>query len=44
MDLKEVGCKDVDWFHLVHNRDKMWAVLYTVMNVWVSNKCGKYLD
>jgi hypothetical protein len=35
-DLKEVGCKDVDWIHLAHWR----ALMNTVMNLWILQKAG----
>jgi hypothetical protein len=25
MDLKELGCEDVDWIHLDHDRVQWWA-------------------
>jgi len=30
MDLKEVGCGDMDWIELAHNRDR-WQVLGNVV-------------
>jgi hypothetical protein len=34
-DLKDVGCKDVDWIHLAEDRDKWCALVKTVMNLRV---------
>ena len=36
MDLKETGKGDVDWSDLSQNRHTWWAVVITVMNIWVS--------
>jgi hypothetical protein len=36
MDLKEVGCEDVDWMHLAQDRNQLQAVVNTVINLWVS--------
>jgi hypothetical protein len=33
MDLREVGCEDVDWLHLDQDRDQWWALVNTVMNL-----------
>jgi hypothetical protein len=35
MVLKEVGEDDVDWMHLVQQRDKLQAFANTVMDLWV---------
>jgi hypothetical protein len=35
MDLQEVGWGGVDWIDLAQDRDRWWAVVYTVMNLWV---------
>jgi len=35
MDLHEVGCGVVDWINLAQNRDKWWALVNAVMNLWV---------
>jgi hypothetical protein len=29
---KEIGCEGVDWIYLVHDGDRWWAVVNTVMN------------
>jgi len=29
MDLKEIGCKDVDWIHLTQDRDQWEGLLGT---------------
>jgi hypothetical protein len=35
MDLKEIGFGDVDWIHLAQDKDGWWALVNTVMNLWV---------
>jgi hypothetical protein len=35
MDLREIGFGDVDWIHWAQDRDRWWALVNTVMNVWV---------
>jgi hypothetical protein len=32
MDLRETGFGDVDWIHLVQDRDRWWALVNMVMN------------
>jgi hypothetical protein len=27
--------KDVEWFYLVQNRSQCWAIVKSVMNIWV---------
>jgi hypothetical protein len=35
MDLREIGLGSVEWIHLAQDRDQWWAVVNTVMNLWV---------
>jgi hypothetical protein len=35
MDLRQIGCGDVEWIHLAQNRDRWWALVNAVMNLWV---------
>jgi hypothetical protein len=35
MDLREIGFGDVDWNHWAQDRDRWWALVNTVMNLWV---------
>jgi hypothetical protein len=35
MDLRELGCGDMDWIELAHDRDKLQAVMNEVMNFQV---------
>jgi hypothetical protein len=35
MDLGKIGFVDVDWIHLVQDRDRWWALVNTVMNLQV---------
>jgi hypothetical protein len=36
MDFQEVGCRDMDWIELVHDKDSWRALLNAVMNLRVS--------
>jgi hypothetical protein len=35
MDLREIGCGDMDWIGLAKDRDQWWALVNTVMNLRV---------
>jgi hypothetical protein len=35
MDLGEIGWGSVEWIQLAQDRDRWWAVVNTVMNLWV---------
>jgi hypothetical protein len=35
MDLREIGCDGMDWIDLARNRDQLWALMNTVMNLRV---------
>jgi hypothetical protein len=36
MDLREIGCDDIDWIDLAQNRDQWRALVNTVMNLRVT--------
>jgi hypothetical protein len=35
MGLREIGWGSVDWIQLAQDRDRWWALVNTVMNLWV---------
>lgn len=35
LDLKEIGWEGMDWIHLAEDRDKWWAVMNAVINLWL---------
>jgi hypothetical protein len=35
MDLREIGLGGVNWIQLAQDRDRWWAVVSAVMNLWV---------
>jgi hypothetical protein len=35
MDLREMVWEGVNWIHLAQDRDQWWALVNTVMNLWV---------
>jgi hypothetical protein len=43
MDLKERGWEDVDWINVVQDWDQWWALVNTVMNLWVAYKAENFL-
>ena len=43
MDLKEVGCGDVDWIDLAEDRDRLLALVNAVMNLRVPQNAGNFL-
>ena len=40
MDLQEVGGGCEDWMELAHDRDRWWALVSMVMNLWVPKMRG----
>jgi hypothetical protein len=43
MGLQVVGCGGMDWIELAQGRDRCWALVNAVMNLWAP-KCGEFLD
>ena len=35
MDLQEVECGGMDWIELAQDKDRMWALVYVVMNLQI---------
>ena len=44
VDLQEVGGGCEDWMELAQDRDRWRALVSTVMNLRVFQKCGEFLD
>jgi hypothetical protein len=44
MDLQEVGGGRGEWMDLAQDRDGWWALVSTVKNLRVPQKCGEFLD
>ena len=44
MDLQKVGRGCGDWMELAQDKDRLRALVSTVMNFRVSIKCGEFLD
>jgi hypothetical protein len=44
MDLKKVGWGYMDWIDLAQDMDRWRALVSAVMNLWVSIRCGEFLD
>jgi len=43
MHLQEIQYEDMDWIHLVQDRDQERAVLDTIINIHISCKVGNFL-
>jgi len=43
MDLMVMGWGGVDWIHLTQDRDQWWALVNTVMSLWVPERTENFL-
>jgi hypothetical protein len=43
MALREIGWDGIDWINLAQNRAQLWALVNTVINIWVPQKVGIFL-
>jgi hypothetical protein len=44
IDIRELGLDGVDWIDLAEDRDQWWALVNTIMNLWVPQNAGKFLS
>jgi hypothetical protein len=44
MYLREIGCGDMDWIYLAHDRDQCRAAVNRIMNFPVPQNVGKFLS
>ena len=44
MDLQEMGRVGVDWIELAEDRDRGRALVSAVMNIWIPQNAGEFLD
>jgi len=40
IELKEIGYEGVDWICLIQGKDKLLALVSTVLNMWVARNVG----
>jgi hypothetical protein len=43
MDLQEIAWMGLDWIYLIQDRDRWWALLNILINLWVSQSSGNFL-
>jgi hypothetical protein len=44
MDIRGIGCNDVNWIDVAQDRDQWRSLVKTVMNLRVSIKCWEILE
>jgi len=44
MDLTEIWWDGVEWMHMAQDRNHWWIFVSMVMNLWVPQKAGNFLD
>jgi hypothetical protein len=44
MDLRKIELDGMDWIDLAEDRDRWWALVNTIMNLWVPQYAGKFLS
>jgi hypothetical protein len=43
MDFREIVFEGIGWMHLAQDRDQMWALVNTVMNLWITKQVWNFL-
>jgi hypothetical protein len=44
IDLRQIGCGDMDWIHLAENRNQWRPLVNTVINFLVPENYGNFLS
>jgi hypothetical protein len=43
MDLRDIWWEVVDWINLPHDRDQWWALVNTIMDLWIPKGDREFL-
>ena len=43
MGLQEVGCGGIEWIEMAQVRDRWWALVNAVINLWFPQNAGNFL-